>query len=108
MDSAEIPNHENASARPAHVTLDREKCRGCLLCLDICPNELFLRDSAPNASGALPALMRYPEYCINCMKCVAICPDQAFSVPAAPEFNLPGHVFGLSLRWHRLVGKHDR
>ena len=96
------------AAGPAHVRLDRERCRGCLLCLDICPNELFVRDSQPNAAGALPALMQYQDYCINCMKCVAICPDQAFDVPVFPQFNLAGHVFGLSLRLHRLVSPHDR
>lgn len=98
---------DSSDAAVAHVTLDREKCRGCLLCLDICPNELFVRDDKPNAGGDLPARMRYAEYCINCMKCVAICPDQAFEVPLQPAFNLPGHLFGLSLRWHSR-GPHDR
>ncbi len=93
----------NHRTQQAHVTLDRERCRGCLLCLDICPNDLFVRDHQPNQAGALPAAMRYEEYCINCMRCVTICPDQAFNVPEHPAFNLGGYVFGLSLRWHRLT-----
>lgn len=93
---------------PPRVTLDQERCRGCLLCIGICPNDLFVRDDRPNASGALPARMRYPEYCINCMRCVSICPDQAFEVPSFPEFNLGGHVFGLSLRLHRLFNPDKR
>ncbi|PKL75555.1 MAG: hypothetical protein CVV27_14765 [Candidatus Melainabacteria bacterium HGW-Melainabacteria-1] len=104
---AEAVSHtETVSAPPLKglVELDRERCRGCLLCLDICPNELFVRDERPNASGALPALMRTPEYCLNCMRCVSICPDQAFDVPVNPAFNLAAHVFGLSLRLHRLAG----
>jgi 2-oxoglutarate ferredoxin oxidoreductase subunit delta len=91
-----------------HVTLDPERCQGCMLCLDICPNELFVPSDQLNQSGSLTAQMRYPEYCINCMRCVSICPEQAFDLPAQPEFNLPGHIFGLSLRWHRWVTPHDR
>lgn len=98
----------NQESPSACVRLDRERCRGCLLCLDVCPNELFVRDTQPNATGALPVQMQYPEYCINCMRCVAICPDQAFDVPAFPEFNLAGYVFGLSLRWHKRLSPHDR
>lgn len=91
-----------------HVTLDPERCQGCLLCVDVCPNELFAPGSTPNQAGDLPVEMHHPEYCINCLNCVQICPDRAFEVPELPRFNLEGRVFGLSLRWHRFWNRHDR
>lgn len=91
-----------------HVTLHPEQCSGCLLCLQVCPNELFRAGTRPNQAGNLPVQMDYPEFCINCMRCVKICPDQALESPLQPEFNLAGHVFGLSLRWHKWLSPHDR
>ena len=90
------------------VILNTEQCTGCLLCIEVCPNELFRAGSVVNQAGAMPVLMDYPEYCIACLNCVKICPDQAFESPAVPHFNLAGHVFGLSLRWHKWLNPHDR
>ncbi len=96
-------------SKPAqHVQLDTERCRGCQLCLGICPNELFKPGLTPNAASYFPVEMQNPEYCINCMRCVQICPDQAFDVPEQPTLNLEGYVFGFSLKLHRLFNRHDR
>lgn len=92
------------AAHLATVHLDTEACKGCNLCIDVCPNDLFQAatpQTPPNAQGFLPVHMRWPEYCINCLRCVEICPDDAFVVPEEPLRNLNGHVFGLSLKWHR-------
>jgi len=99
---------EAVSEAYAHVTLDTERCRGCQLCLDVCPNALFVPGQHLNQAGHLPVQMQYPEYCINCLRCVEICPDQAFEVPETLETNWPGRVFGWSLRWHRWLNRHDR
>lgn len=63
------------------VTLNREKCKGCLLCLDICPNSLFIIDDELNESGFKPIKMVDQEYCLNCMDCYLICPHNAFIPP---------------------------
>ena len=93
------------AANISTVHLDHEACKGCNLCIDVCPNTLFEAASPqtePNDQGFVPVQMRWPEYCINCMRCVQVCPDDAFVVPETPQANLNGHVFGLSLRLHRL------
>lgn len=86
------------------VQLDSEQCKGCNLCINVCPNALFEEagvHTEANAQGFLPVQMQWPEYCINCMHCVDICPDDAFIVPAFPQKNIKGYVFGLSLRFHK-------
>lgn len=84
-----------------HVELDPERCRGCQLCVGVCPNDLLLPGVALNQRQEIPVQMRYPQYCINCLRCVEICPDQAFDVPDTLSFNWPGQLFGLSRRWHQ-------
>ena len=50
----------------APVTL--KTCRGCALCVDICPAEAIQDDAARTAD---------PEICISCMACVLKCPKKA-------------------------------
>ncbi len=96
-------NHQSLNT----VRLDPERCKGCELCLGVCPNGLFepaAADKEPNALGFVPVDMVWPEYCINCMRCVVVCPDDAFDVPENPQPNWQGQVFGLSRRFHRFWG----
>jgi 2-oxoglutarate ferredoxin oxidoreductase subunit delta len=88
----------NALSPP--IQLDRERCKGCLLCLDVCPNDLIVTDSRPNLQGHFPVALVHADYCIQCRHCVDICPDQAFSLPRSVGLNWPGWVFHLSRSWH--------
>lgn len=90
-----------------HVQLNTDRCRGCQLCLDVCPNALFQPGFTPNAAADFPVEMHNQKYCINCMRCVQICPHRAFDVPEQPSLNLEGYVFGFSLKMHRFLN-HDR
>ena len=55
--------------------LDREKCIGCGLCVDICPVDALRFDVA----GKVP-LIKYPEECWHCNSCVLDCPEKAMSL----------------------------
>ena len=83
------------------INLDRERCKGCGLCLELCPNQLFCRDSEPNTQGVYPVRLTNAEFCLNCQRCVEICPDRALSGPEHTRPNWSGRLFWLSLRWHR-------
>jgi len=102
------PEVKSVSTSAQHVYLDQARCRGCQLCLGICPNELFKPGLEPNADAFFPVEMQHPEYCINCMRCVQICPDSALDVPEQPTLNIEGYVFGFSLKLHRLLNQDDR
>jgi NAD-dependent dihydropyrimidine dehydrogenase PreA subunit len=50
-------------------------CRGCTLCVDICPVTVFGFDEAKDL-----ALVERSEDCIGCLSCAYLCPSQCISV----------------------------
>ncbi|MBI2202432.1 MAG: 4Fe-4S binding protein [Candidatus Rokubacteria bacterium] len=72
-------------SRPApvrgRVFVQRDRCKGCELCIEFCPTSVLSRSKDFNARG-----YHYPiaaAGCINCRLCVTVCPEYAiFSVAA--------------------------
>ncbi|MGA2641822.1 MAG: 4Fe-4S binding protein [Spirochaetia bacterium] len=61
--------------------IDRERCKGCTLCIGSCPEKILAmsRDSF-NRQG-----VPYPECfdesrCTACLSCAIICPDMAIRI----------------------------
>lgn len=50
------------------IKLEREKCIGCKVCLDICPKIVFVFNETDNKVDIM-----YPKKCINCNACVNRC-----------------------------------
>ena len=67
-------------AKRGKVTIDRELCKGCLLCLRACPVKVLEADSEPNASGSYPSIAVRVEKCIACGNCYEVCPDVCIEV----------------------------
>lgn len=61
------------------VTIDEDRCKGCVLCIDACPpGVLEMTTTTVNAMGfRFPIL--YPG-CTGCQACVEVCPDFVFEV----------------------------
>jgi 2-oxoglutarate ferredoxin oxidoreductase subunit delta len=72
-------------ARKGKVVIDRELCKGCLLCIRACPARVLERDGALNSSGSYPSFPARPELCVACGNCYAVCPDVCIEV-----FDLEG------------------
>jgi 2-oxoglutarate ferredoxin oxidoreductase subunit delta len=67
------------------IEIDRERCKGCLLCIEVCPNMRIEVDKAMNKKGYSPA--RFKETakedekgCTGCAQCATVCPEVAIEV----------------------------
>jgi 2-oxoglutarate ferredoxin oxidoreductase subunit delta len=66
------------------ITIDRERCKGCYLCISVCPNEVIVISQSLNQQGYYPAEpkknLNGDKGCIGCAMCATICPDIAIEV----------------------------
>jgi 2-oxoglutarate ferredoxin oxidoreductase subunit delta len=67
-------------AKRGTITIDRERCKGCYLCVRACPVKVLAADGAPNSTGTYPARAAAPEKCIACASCFEVCPDVCLEV----------------------------
>ena len=60
----------------AVLTFKTDKCKGCGLCVGVCPKSvLALATDKINAKGHHPVEAVKPEACIGCAFCATMCPD---------------------------------
>ena len=63
------------------VKFDEERCKGCELCISVCPVKILkLHDININSKGFRSACVIDVDKCIGCASCALICPDGAISV----------------------------
>ena len=68
------------------ITIDKELCKGCYLCISACPDELITISDKLNQKGYYPAEFTetYKEQenrkCTGCATCALVCPDIAIEV----------------------------
>ncbi len=64
----------------AKVVINEKKCKGCGLCLTVCPVKIILLKKELNASGYHPATIEEMEKCTACTFCALTCPDSAIEI----------------------------
>lgn len=63
------------------VIIDPERCKGCGLCVHMCPKKVLELDKNKwNKKGYTPSIPAYPDRCIGCAICAMMCPDCAITV----------------------------
>lgn len=68
--------------RMPNVVFREERCKGCLLCTEVCPKQIITPCSRFNQQGykLVEILPEAAERCIGCGFCAMICPDQVIRV----------------------------
>jgi len=65
------------------VLVAAERCKGCGLCVDVCPpHVLALDERSVNPMGHHPVELVDPAGCTSCAKCARMCPDAGLTVVA--------------------------
>ena len=69
--------------------MNRRYCKGCDLCVRVCPNRVFEKGEEVGERGYIMPVVAHPERCPNlkrrtsrnavCELCVLTCPDQALT-----------------------------
>ena len=62
------------------VVIDRDRCKGCGLCIAACPHQVLAFSGDLNKSGYNVVCMENPEACVGCSFCAQTCPDIAIEV----------------------------
>lgn len=65
---------------PYKHVIDERRCKGCGLCITVCPKKVLEISKQVNSSGFFPARMAREEECIYCGLCCTICPDVAITI----------------------------
>jgi 2-oxoglutarate ferredoxin oxidoreductase subunit delta len=61
------------------IVIHTERCKGCGLCVTVCPRNSIVISKRSNKSGYFPAETANSD-CIGCAMCGIICPDAVIEV----------------------------
>ena len=64
----------------ARVTIDRVYCKGCNICLSVCPKKIFVSSKKRNYYGSSMPDAQNTDACLVCGMCERLCPDGAIDV----------------------------
>lgn len=63
-----------------YITIDRDKCKACYLCISECPKKLIKISEKTNSLGNQVVEFDDPEHqCLACSMCATRCPDLAIT-----------------------------
>ena len=60
--------------------IDIERCKGCGLCVEVCPKKVLELSDKVNSKGYFPAVQARPKDCVFCTTCCIMCPDVAIAI----------------------------
>lgn len=64
----------------ASITISKELCKGCELCVNACPKKILRISSESNRNGYFVMENFDMSKCIGCAACAVICPDCVIEV----------------------------
>ena len=64
----------------AKVVINEDGCKGCGLCISVCPKKIMHLSDRFNKTGYHFSEVKPMEECIGCASCAKICPDVVIEV----------------------------
>jgi 2-oxoglutarate ferredoxin oxidoreductase subunit delta len=63
------------------IDIDVERCKGCELCRNACPQNVIMLSGSLNSRGYRPVLLVEQEQkCTGCALCAVVCPEACITV----------------------------
>lgn len=64
------------------VSFREDRCKGCALCIEVCPKKIIQFDKKLNVKGYHPAIVTEEDMhkCTACASCARMCPDLVIKV----------------------------
>ncbi len=67
-------------ARVSKVTIEKNRCKGCGLCVSTCPKQVLAMSKEINDKGYFYAHAVNQPACTGCRFCAFMCPDVAICI----------------------------
>ena len=64
----------------ATIKIDQNKCKGCMLCVSVCPLGLIEKAEKLNKRGVLCVQFKKDGECSGCSMCAIMCPDACIEI----------------------------
>ena len=71
---------QNMSKIRGAIVVDNERCKGCALCVEACPQDVIALAKKVNVSGYPFVEVVSQDNCIGCASCAIVCPDGCITV----------------------------
>ena len=67
-------------AKVFKVTIEKNRCKGCTLCVNACPKQVLAMSKEINDKGYFYSEVVNQPACIGCRFCGFMCPDVAITI----------------------------
>lgn len=71
---------QNKKKKVSSIYINQKWCKGCYICLEVCPKKVFEKSKEVSEKGFNPVSVAHPDQCTACLQCEMLCPDLAITV----------------------------
>jgi len=64
----------------AHIKISKDRCKGCMLCIEACPRKIIKKSGKINARGVMYVEVKKGSACTGCAMCAIMCPESCIEV----------------------------